>query len=334
MLSTTEHNPMAAVTFTPIPSPLLSIIGSSCIIYRILAHPNHIRKIHKRIVFCMSAMDVIQSLALGFSTFPAPRDSHTIYAYGNVVTCDIQGFIHHMGQSVMCYNSVLTLTFLLRIRFNMSEKKIRTRIEPFLHLISFVWPLATAVVALKMDLYNFGSNRCWIHPYPFDCTKDENIPCTRGQNAFLWRWVLFAGLSGIWMIWLPLSNIWIYCTVRRLEVRIGKRLITSSSGTQSSSSRKIQVTTSEKTKTLGIQCILYSIIIYMTVLWPFIARIVEQKTGLEPFWLVITNQVFYPLQGFFNWIIFMRPQMMKLRRESPEKGWLWVVHQAIYTRKK
>lgn len=294
-----------------------------------LTGTERMKTVHHRIIFCMSLLDIIQSTACGFSTFLAPKDSPTMYAYGSVVTCDMQGFMTQLGQSVMFYNCALTLSFLLQIRYKVQERTIRHKIEPLIHLISLGWPFATAIAGLKMELYNFGGNRCWINPYPFGCFESVEIMCTRGQDAFKWRWIFIGGWIIFWMIWLPASTLSIYCTVRKLEFRIKSRQIESRTQ-QLPSSRRRRVSISKSTRNLGIQCMLYSGIVYFTLTWPFALRIVEQTTNTQPFWLVIVNQILYPLQGLFNFVIYMRPRVMKVREENPEMSCFWAICEVLY----
>lgn len=40
--------------------------------------------------------------------------------------------------------------------------------------------------------------------------------------------------------------------------------------------------------------------------------------------------LFYPSQGFFNCIIFVRPRYLRVREVRPEKGRWWAVRDAIW----
>lgn len=316
----------AAITFSPCASSLLSLIGSSCIVLKLIRNRPSLRRFNNRILLCMSLMDIIKSVSCGLSTFPAPKDSPTPYAYGNVVTCDIQGFMLLLSYSIVFYNCLLTLNYYLQTTRNFSEKKTRQRVEPLAHLFAFGWPFVTSIIGLKMELYNFTGNKCRIGSYPFDCIKNENIECTRGKNAFIWRHIFVGVWAPIWMIWLTVSSVWISCRIRRLEVRNVRRDI--ETGTISS---HLRILFASETKILGEQCILYSTVVYFTFAWPFFLRTIQRITNCRPFWLIMVSQIFFPLQGFLNLLVYARPEVMNIRRENPQMSWYDVITEFFHS---
>lgn len=76
----------------------------------------------------------------------------------------------------------------------MTENQLRSYAEPLMHLCAVGFGIVTAVVSLKLTLFNNADLWCWIAPLPFDC-KESHIygftTCIRGDNAFIYRWAFF-----------------------------------------------------------------------------------------------------------------------------------------------
>ena len=101
--------------------------------------------IYHRIMFGMSIADILGSVAMGLTTIPMPHqemDNENNYSLhegntklGNDFTCAAQGFFIFFGLTyVFMYNASLWTYYAYSIASNMSEEKIKTRVEPFLHL--------------------------------------------------------------------------------------------------------------------------------------------------------------------------------------------------------
>jgi len=109
---------------------LLSLIGS-CLIIRDVAKNKKLRKstLHQ-LVGSMSVFDAFGSLAFILSTLPIPVEQFGsptgVYgAMGNEHTCRAQGFFVQLGYTGALYNMVLSIYYLLIIRFGMSETQVR-----------------------------------------------------------------------------------------------------------------------------------------------------------------------------------------------------------------
>mmetsp|Transcript_62425 Transcript_62425/g.73940 ORF Transcript_62425/g.73940 Transcript_62425/m.73940 type:complete len:386 (+) Transcript_62425:107-1264(+) len=366
------------LTIAPCITGFLSIIGSSIIIFKILADRNrNMAQLHKRILLYMSGFDIIQSISAGMSTFAAPGDAPVMYALGNTMSCNIQGALTQLGFAVPFYNCALSSTFLLRIRYNYSEVQLR-KIEPLMHLIAIGWPLGSTIAAWIMTLFNFGGNRCWINSYPFRCNEEEGNECTRGHNAYLLRWILIGGWYVIFLIFIPCCMLATYLTVRNAERKWRRRLndnlsrnmtdermpsrerlfpirfckcVMFSSRESKSSRRKrrrsarfmrreriideswLHAPMASRTKNTAIQAQLYSAAIFITLIWGLILRAYEQFHGKLPFWLVFMHTFFYPMQGFLNFFIYVRPRVVRIKRCNPRKSYFWVLKQVLYGHK-
>jgi hypothetical protein len=93
----------------------------------------------------------------------------TMGAYGNKTTCNIQGLFNTIGESGSLACSVsFAVHFLLIIKFNVTDRKIKTYIEPFYHAM----PVAlTAFRALCLDL--FSGQYCFVMSNLYTCTTND-----------------------------------------------------------------------------------------------------------------------------------------------------------------
>merc|ERR1711865_1346835 len=114
-------------------------------------------KVYHRIMFGMSAADVLMSTAIAVTTLTMPRDS--IYdqfdglKLGNQATCNAQGFLFMFG--ALCtsmYNAALMVYFYLSIHKRMSDNSMSRCIEPFFHIASVGYGLVLAIAFLVFDL--------------------------------------------------------------------------------------------------------------------------------------------------------------------------------------
>ena len=112
------------LSIIPKPSSVLSIIGSSYIIYRctkMLLRGTHTRKKHRfsaiynRILIALSVCDLISSLAFFISPWALPADDtkeRSILNTGNQMTCNTQGFMLQFGLLAgLMYNTCLAVYF-------------------------------------------------------------------------------------------------------------------------------------------------------------------------------------------------------------------------------
>jgi len=60
-------------------------------------------------------------------------------------------------------------------------------------------------------------------------------------------------------------------------------------------------------------------VFYLTWTFATINRIVEQANGQSYFWLMCLHTVFVPLQGFFNYLVFVYPKLKRWRHERRKK---------------
>ena len=104
---------------------------------------------------------------------------------GNQGTCTAQGFF--FAFSIGCgayYNMTLALTYLLQVRYEWSEEKLR-RYQPFFIFIPIFISLVSATFIIPYSAYNYnGIWCCGTAASPLGCDdKDSGVDCIRGANT-------------------------------------------------------------------------------------------------------------------------------------------------------
>ena len=147
------------VAVIPKISSFLSMFGSLWIIIEVLTdrtepkakrhHPYH------RLLLAMSLYDVLENFCNFASTWPVPEGTEGIvWAKGSTATCSMQGYFLTLGVAIPIYNAMLSLYYVLIIKYKYSEDTLRRWIEPAMHLIAFVFAFGTATYSAFTGLYN------------------------------------------------------------------------------------------------------------------------------------------------------------------------------------
>jgi hypothetical protein len=187
-----------ALAVIPKVSSVLSLFGSAWIIIEVLTDSD-VNKLHlsyHRLLFAMSIYDVLESTGNFFSTWPIPAETEgVIWSSGTTVTCSAQGFFLTLGVAVPIYNAMLSLYYVLVIRYHFTEKTLRQWVEPTMHGIVFVWAFGTALYSTSTGLLNNANLWCWIAPLPADCLDSwrygDEGNCVRGDNAWIYRFAFY-----------------------------------------------------------------------------------------------------------------------------------------------
>jgi hypothetical protein len=139
----------------PIPSAVLSILGSSIIIYMaIRARKANPWTPYNRLLLAMSFCDIVSSITLAIAAFLYPKEtSNKAWAFGNDATCSAIGLLNQIGSSGTLYNAMLSFYFLFTARFAIKNDQIAKRIEPAMHIVSLGFPIVTAFVGLFIGVY-------------------------------------------------------------------------------------------------------------------------------------------------------------------------------------
>jgi hypothetical protein len=194
-----------------------SVICSSLIAYSVIRDKRNRSKVYHRLLLGMSIADLSSSFWLALSTWPIPKETGILWASGNTLSCNFQGFFTQFGVSSPIYNGSLSIFYLLVIRYGWKEDQLK-RIEPFLHGVPILWGLGTGIAGLCLTLFNSANLWCWVAPYE-----------DRGENADIYRWAFFYG--PLWLmevvVTVNLYFVWVY--VRNVTKRSENHMLPNNS---------------------------------------------------------------------------------------------------------
>merc|ERR1719491_313531 len=273
----------------------LSVIGSSAIIYMVLSDRENKLLIPKhRLMLAMSVYDVSQSLAQAMSTLPFPKeyfDDSFYGALGNMITCKIQYFLVTLGLAVPMYNASLCLLYYLTIRHRWRQEHFATKIEPFLHTGACLIPLVAAIGPIAMDN---------VSPSYGYCAMSAAAP-----NESTFAFVL--------VITIP-SLSFLICVYTMASISISVHLQWKKMVKYTYNARQVQRERSKKWKSIR-QAMLYTAAFVLTFLFPCILILVNSNV----FALLLLANIFYPLQGFWNFVLYIRPGVIRMKKAKPDK---------------
>ncbi len=183
-----------AAWILPTTSGTLSVVSSLLIMSIILrSSPESRFSPYHIIMFFMSFWDGITSTAIALTTIPMPSDVHEVYpfkgkSYGNVGTCDAQGFIIWMGTFLaISTNCCLNAYYLCTIRYEMSEERVKKKILPLMLLFCMLVSIPIPMAALLLDYINPQplSNFCAGGSFPAGCKVylDDVTEWNESDNA-------------------------------------------------------------------------------------------------------------------------------------------------------
>lgn len=292
---------LKAMAITPKTASGLSIPGSLFIIYEVISDIRHGKggSAMKRSLLGMSCVDILSSIGWFLSTWAAPVESGAPFASGTNGTCAFQGFLLQIAIGAPLYNGALVLYYLLVIKYQWSNEKL-IKIEPWLHAFIWIWCLGTSATLLGLRLFNFIGPVCWVSDPP-ECFEDivsDGVKCGTSKyfaTAFfcipLWIVILATIVA--------LTNI--YCVVRGTAQRMSKYNVRGSIQSMHRTNGNVQ--------SVASRAVMYSMAFVITwtasTIWSF-----AQFFDYYPFWVSYLWTLLEPLQGFWNFLIFIhnRPE--------------------------
>lgn len=162
-----SDNQKKLVAILPIPSAILSLIGSSIIVYMAMKSRRNTAKKwtpYNRLIMGMSCFDILTSVTLTVASFLYPQESSDkVWVIGNDTTCSIVGALNQLIYGVILYYGSLSIYFVLTARFGYSNDHISHGVEPYFHIFCFGYPLVTSFVGLFLGAYSepeVGFLRC------------------------------------------------------------------------------------------------------------------------------------------------------------------------------
>mmetsp|Transcript_3751 Transcript_3751/g.10556 ORF Transcript_3751/g.10556 Transcript_3751/m.10556 type:complete len:399 (+) Transcript_3751:750-1946(+) len=305
-------------------SSSISLSGSILIIRMLW---RKLTKAYHRILFTISLVDVALSSSNLFHLVLVPMDkTGNPYAFGNGTTCSMVGFVLNVCMiAVSIYNAFLSVNFLMQIRYQWKDDQIKRWIEPFVHAAAAVLSLTLPVLAVSWRMMNpeIVSGLCMMVEYPNGCNDDEEVECINGADVggllgysaaaiiYLFGFVGFGCTFGL------------YWTVRS-TIKRNERFAADST---------LSDRHKQRLRRVSWQCNMYALAYLNTIMWPAIHQILlgvwsaldDRPGDIGPFLLVLISILFFPLQGFFNMLVFVSPRYQLWRNALPEEPWTYVL---------
>jgi hypothetical protein len=358
------------ITLVPAFTGTLSIVGSSCIIWMLLQeNRKKLKSVKYRFLFALCCSDIWNSLVFVFWSLPIPKGTPGVWgAMGNKASCDAQGVFIQFSIMGSYYNCALALYYYKSLCFSMKDEQIAKRYEKWIHIGSVVWALGTAIAAWQQDLYSYSGLGCWIAADPLRCHRRDDVDCIRGENAYIYGW-LYMGIPQTLVLNYIIYSMWmIYKKVKEVSSRAEKwsigmvnasilsnanpmeamhsshqlpdRNISDGSlhtlpqalegASQLSSVDRGKSRYAERTKEAAWQAFLYVNAYFVTHIWASLVMMIELGGGTVPFYLLLIQNFFWPLQGVINVFIFLRPRIKSIQKSSPEMYYFTAAYHSVF----
>lgn len=320
------------IAIIPMFTGTLSIIGSSLIIHmslRSLRKNSRLgkgSKIYYRLLLGMSAMDIFQSMAQAFSSVPMPKETKNVYgAIGNETTCMVQAFIGVLGCAVPMYNGSLAIYYLLTVRYNIKDEVLRRRVEPFFHFFSICYPLVVAILGLIFDIYGPENTYiCQISPSS-NTSYDHEDKSTKVRTYFIMLLVFSTfilifivivcmGMVAFSVLLPPKSQAHKLGKIQKISNKIVEGPSVIHHGTQPIGKRSYYDNSTKRI--VMIQAGLYALFCVLTLFFAVLDSILVMTQDSRVFAVTVCTKIFFPLQGFFNYFVFVRPRVNRLLQST------------------
>jgi len=185
---------------------------------------------------------------------------------------------------------------------------------------------------------------CYIAPFPYDCVDNDDVECIRGSLAesYIW-WFSFIELILFFTI-IFVCQTAIFLFVRRQVTRlrrysfdstesgsVGKtsfgKMISNAVKPKREGARRNRTMSDQqrKVRDVAIQSGLYLLVFLTTWLCFMITRIAHifESAAIHNNFVLFAFmiEIFFPLQGFLNFLVFMRPSYKRYRAANKEASW-------------
>lgn len=278
-------------------------------------------------------------------------DNPSDWLYGNIGTqrtCTAQAFFIQLGIVTPFYNALLALYYYLTIRREWKEEDFKCKIEYAGHFVTIAWGVSTSVAGLAMELFNNSNVWCWIASYPRGCGDGpDQEPCVRGKNAKVLRWAFYYGPLWVMIFLVALFMSLVYAYVRGLDNKMDQYTATYRAGAARSTSnttgtsdegsgemnrrsrlartfstmnadviqQQRQQKRNERSKAVASQGLFYAGTFALVWVCGTLVRALQLAGKTAPWWLLFLFAVFTPSQGFFNFLVYVRPRLIKKLEE-------------------
>jgi hypothetical protein len=292
---------------------------------------------YRRILLGLSCADFISSMIYPWQAFLLPRDtSERVWAFGNDASCTFLGWGQQISFASVFYNGMLSIYFLLTVKYGVKNHEFSKKFEPWMHLLAIGYPLTTAMIGAGMGVFNelqLGQG-CWVSSYPEGCGCDES----KGEygECCIDHWIgwIFGGLPIVLLFLVVLaSNLLVFLHVKSTIDRGHRRITEHAVRISQTSSNDPQV---QRIRAVAKQAFWYVAIFFIIYLPSFVLRVVagygyKAHNEDEIFaLLLITQGLLLPSQGFWNLFVYVRPSYFRARKDYPHESKWWAFRRALY----
>ena len=341
-----------ALVWVPRVSAFLSIMGSLFIIWDALRDKIKRKSVYHTLMVAMSVFDIFGSTAWGLSSLPIPQydvygNPASVYgARGNDSTCTAQGFFIQLGYTSMFYNMSLSFYYLMVIRYSLREHQVN-KYRVFIFLPPLIVGLALACAGIPH--YENVLYGCYIAPPPIApdyvnlvvfavlpicvaiLTLTVNMvavyAAVRQQAIKASRWRGTPSLATTNAADLNTSAVSLNPTdshetptaprnSRTWSIR-GSALFTRSLSSIRRT-RKPQNAIDRMERQTFWQAIAYLAAFYVT--WPILLASNLSRDIAVVFPFMIVALAMAPLQGFLNFVVYIRPRVQQHLRERKKRA--------------
>lgn len=287
----------------------LSVLGSSTIVYKVLKK-KYIRTPYDRLMLGLSTCDIIASVTLALGPFLIPAStSQRVWAIGNDATCNMLGWFFQFSFSAIMYNGLLSYYYLLTVRFGVKREEFARKYEKWMHGLTLLWFVATATYGSAIGLWHelelgFG---CYANDFPENCEQIDPNTCT----SHYYGWIMAALPSLFVLLSLIVNNIIIVLYVRR-KLDPNRVYETERAERQATQIREV-----------ATQGYLY-VGTFMISYWATLVVRAMESIGYtyeheaDLYIILLMNAFFQPLQGFFNMLVYNKPNYLRVRIAYPD----------------
>lgn len=328
----------------------LSAFCSLLILYLIGKSPQKLSTTYHRIMALMSIFDFIASTCMALSTLPMPSDNAIEFEgpmLGNKQTCQVQGYFITLGMAgggslYMC----LSWYFVLSITFKISLDTIKRRLEPLFFLYSIFMALFLPNYFLARDLiqssvtdafciiapsYSFcnytsdGDYKCY-----FD-SRDEDIKFRAASDVIIYLVAVCIVLVMIAMLIILVS---VYKHTKGIRSAVEKQTSSKSNddcGEDDSVTNENTVEELRFSRAMIIQGLMYIITYLVTWIFMIVPMAVElgNSSGSTVKTFETLKTILFPMQGFWNLIIFVFDKAYMIRLTTDSCSWCEAVMKVL-----
>jgi hypothetical protein len=325
------------LTFAPVVTGILSLFGSMCtilMIYRTRVCGHSLSTFH-RLVLGISIPDAILSFGLSLGPLPAPPVDWlpVVGRRGTIASCTFQGFLLQFGLASFGYTNMLMIYYILVIRYGLSDEVISKKVEPILHLIPLLYHGGSSIAGLILGVFGPQTTTCFVGGHPFACEEDPSTACLRASPETLHTF-------GTWFTTVPVI-FWTLLLILSLSVIAWTVLIKYYASRRfapvdATGARNASTVFSKSTRLVLTQCFLYGISFINVSVWGTMPTLLQLCWDIYPdslgkqFWLTALGLVFFPIQGLFNFLIYLRPRYLSIRDSYPDVGRWFAFKEAIW----